>query len=85
MNAAEVEAVIVSILREDCGVTDSSIGRRARFEEDLGMESMGLLNLALEVENRFELCLDEAPDNPPRTLGALTELVLERLGDRTGG
>jgi len=78
MNALEIETAIATILREDCGVTAEVIDRNARFEEDLGLESMGLLTLALEVENYFELCLDEPPDDPPRTVAALTALVVQR-------
>ena len=79
MTALEIEAAIATILREDCGVTAAVIAPSARFEEDLGLESMALLTLALEVENHFQLCLDEPPDDPPRTLAALTELVAQRL------
>ena len=43
---------------------------------------MGLLNLALEVENHFEVFLDEAADNPPESIGDIINLVMIRLEEQ---
>jgi len=36
---------------------------------------MGLLNFALEVENHFQVFLNEPPNQPPDTLAEVAELV----------
>ena len=70
-----------TILAEHCGITDP-VSESSRFQEDLGLDSMGLLTLALETENHFDLCLEEPPDQPPQTVADLVGLVEERLKER---
>jgi len=69
--------VITKLLATHCGV-DQPVALESRLQEDLGLDSMGLLTLALEVENHFDLCLDEPPDQPPTTVAELIDLVIRR-------
>ncbi len=48
-----------------------------RLVEDLDLDSLKTLTLALEVENRFRVCLD--PDAPIETVGDLVAAIQERL------
>ncbi len=73
-----VFATIENVLRSECGVT-APLTPETRFQEDLGLDSVRMLALALEVENHYRIVLGEDPDNPPRTLGELTRLVESRL------
>ncbi len=50
-----------------------------RLQADLGLDSMGLLNFALEVENHFQIFLNEPPDQPPSTLLEVAHLVAEAV------
>ncbi len=75
---SEIFEPIEQILREHCGVRDA-IQLDSRLQEDLGLDSMGLLTLALETENHFELCLDEPPDQPPQSVREIVDLVALRL------
>jgi acyl carrier protein len=74
--SAEILKQIETILRRDCGVV-GPITRGARLQQDLGLDSVGLLTLALEVENHFEIILAEPPDRPPETIAELIALVAE--------
>ncbi len=78
--SSTIDAVRI-ILAEHCGITDP-VTESSRLQEDLGLDSMGLLTLALETENHFELCLEEPPDQPPKTVGELVGLVDQRLKER---
>ena len=42
---------------------------------------MGLLSLALELENEFELYLGEDADNPPETVDDVARLILYRQSE----
>jgi len=50
-----------------------------RLVEDLDLDSLKTLTLALEVENHFRVCLD--PDAAIETVGDLVDAIRERLGD----
>jgi acyl carrier protein len=51
-----------------------------RLIEDLQLDSVRLLTLAVEVENRFRVVLDEADETAVATVGDLVEMVRRKLG-----
>ena len=72
---------VQGVLREHCRVTtDTTL--ESRLAEDLGLDSMGLLALALHVENHYQLVLGEDPSDPPTTVGDIVTLVEARLAER---
>ncbi|HEX7181709.1 MAG TPA: phosphopantetheine-binding protein [Thermoanaerobaculia bacterium] len=51
-----------------------------RLVEDLRLDSIRLLTLAAEVENRFRIFLDEADEAGIETVGDLVAIVRRKLG-----
>ena len=47
--------------------------------EDLELDSLLLLTLAVEVENRFQICLDQQDEASIRTIGDLVGVVRRKL------
>jgi len=83
MNSEQrVRNALKAILVEECKVDASSIQDASRLQDDLGLDSMTLLSLALEVENFLGCALEEDPENPPLTVGALIELAVARLEEQ---
>jgi acyl carrier protein len=80
MTHAEIYDEVVRVLRERCAVT-VPIEPSSTLQTDLGLDSAGLLNLALEVENAFQLMLEEPPESPPETVAALVDLLAQRLAE----
>ena len=70
---------VVSILIKDCKVDVAGISDDDHLQDDLGLDSMTLLNLALEAENFLGCPLDEDPEDPPLTIGALVDLMALRM------
>ncbi len=58
---------------------DEPLSRETRLVEDLALDSIQLLTLAVEVENHFRVCLDEDVDTEIRTIGDLIDAVEARL------
>lgn len=52
-----------------------------RLVEDLRLDSVRLLTLAAEVENRFRVRLDELDEGSIETVGDLVAVVRRKLGD----
>jgi acyl carrier protein len=52
--------------------------------EDLELDSLLLLTLAVEVENYFEICLDQEEEAAIRTVGDLAETVLRKVSEKSG-
>lgn len=78
---AQIQSEVVRILREFCGLDDKPIEGHFRLQEELGLDSVQLLSLALEVENTFQIMLDESAESPPRTVHDVVDLVAQRLAE----
>lgn len=48
--------------------------------EDLELDSLGLLTLAVEVENHFQICLEQEDEAQIRTVADLMAVVERKLG-----
>ena len=57
---------------------------RARLVEDLGLDSLQLLTLAAEVENRFRVALDSSDDAALAEVVTVADLV-ERIEQKLAG
>lgn len=50
--------------------------------EDLELDSLLLLTLAVEVENKFRICLDQEDEANIRTVSDLMEIVHRKLTEK---
>ena len=78
----EIYDKIISILEEQCEIETNSFHKDLDLQKDLGLDSMGLLTLATEIENYWELYLNEE-EQLPQTLEDLACLVEVRLNEKT--
>lgn len=74
--SSEVLDTVCQVLKGPCGVT-SSISAQSRLVEDLELDSVGLLCLAVGLENRYRVKLEENPEEPPATVADVV-LLLEK-------
>jgi acyl carrier protein len=82
---------IEEVAREHLDLTDEAGRPRVlspdlRLVEDLALDSIQLLTLAVEVENRFEICMDPEDEEGIETVGDLADVVAGKLkGASRGG
>ena len=72
-------AGIAAVVRQHLG-WQGPLRPEMRLIEDLQLDSVRLLTLAVEVENRFRVILDEADEVAVETVGDLVALVRRKLG-----
>lgn len=75
---AEILSGIAAVAREHLGHT-GALDPEARLVEDLGFDSLKLMTLAAEVENRFRVALDADDDAAIATIGDLAERLERKL------
>ena len=61
----DVLSVITQIVSEESGVAAKDITRETAFAQDLDVDSLGLLTIATQVEERFGVTLDSSRPCPP--------------------
>ena len=74
-NNADVLSIVTQIVSEESGVAAKDI---TRFTDDLDIDSLGLLTIATQVEERFGVALDDSLIPTLPTVGALVDLVTSK-------
>jgi len=78
MNDAFILAGIRDVARKHVG-WEGAIEPDMRLVEDLSLDSIKLLTLAVEVENRFKICLDPERDHELITVADLVGAIGRHL------
>lgn len=79
MNDEAILAGIADVARLHLG-WEGGLAPEMRLVEDLRLDSIRLLTLAAEVENRFRVRLDELDEGAVETVGDLVTIVRRKLG-----
>jgi acyl carrier protein len=69
---------IAEVVRTHLG-WEGPLTRDLRLLEDMHLDSVRLLTLAAEVENRFRIVLDETDESAIATIGDLEDTVRSKL------
>lgn len=81
MTDAEILAAVDEVAREHVG-WQGSLRPEMRLAEDLELDSLKTLTLAVEVENRFRICLDPDSEAQIVTVADLVATVGRKLEER---
>lgn len=79
MSDASILEGIALVAQEHLG-WEGPVTAEMRLVEDLRLDSVRLLTLAAQVENRFRVFLDEADELAIETVGDLVAIVRRKLG-----
>jgi len=72
-------AAVITILLDQLDVTQEQLVAEARFIEDLGADSLTMVEMNMALEDRFELSIPDQRAEKVQTVRDLFELVAEAL------
>jgi acyl carrier protein len=72
MTTANVEAKVKSIISEQLGVKEEEIKTNSSFIEDLGADSLDIVELVMQMEEEFEV---EIPDEEAENIKTVQDAV----------
>lgn len=72
MTATNVEAKVKSIISEQLGVKEEEIKINSSFIEDLGADSLDIVELVMQMEEEFEV---EIPDEEAENIKTVQDAV----------
>ena len=78
MTRKEIELKILKIFHDTCGVLQK-IDPHSHLYDDLELDSVGLLTLACEIENEFQILLPTSEEEIPSTVKELVDFIELRL------
>jgi acyl carrier protein len=68
------------VLVSELGLDESKINEEARFEEDLDVDSLGVVELLMALEDEFEVKIPDEDAESIMTVGQAVDLVHTKLG-----
>ncbi|MCB2222971.1 MAG: acyl carrier protein [Actinobacteria bacterium] len=80
MERAEVEAKLTDLLVDELGLDRDKITMEATFEEDLEVDSLGVVELLMALEDNFGVAIPDEEAERITTVGEAVTVVMEKLG-----
>lgn len=75
-NVDEIEAQVKKIIIEELDVEPKDVKPEATFVDDLGADSLGLVELQLAIEEAFEIDIPDEDTEKLRTVQDLVDYVV---------
>ncbi len=79
MERAEIEAKLKDLLVEELGLDADAIKPDARFEEDLEVDSLGVVELLMALEDNFGVQIPDEEAESIGTVGQAVDIVERKL------
>ncbi|MGM9986551.1 MAG: acyl carrier protein [Bacillaceae bacterium] len=70
---------ITKVIVDRLGVDESEIKAEARFKEDLGADSLDVVELVMQLEDEFETEISDEEAEKIQTIGDAVEFIQKRL------
>ena len=80
MDRSQVQSKMRDLLVEELGLDASKINDGALFEEDLEVDSLGVVELLMALEDDFGVRIPDEEAETITSVGQAVDLVLAKLG-----
>ncbi len=81
MDRKEIEAKLTDLLVDELGIERDAINDDAKFEEDLDVDSLGVVELLMALEDNFGVKIPDEEAEQITTVGEAVDLVEIKLKD----
>ena len=80
-----VEAKVIDIVCEHLAVGKDKVSRETRFIEDIGADSLDIVELVMELEEEFDIQIPDDQAEKIKTVGEAVEHIKVAVKNRDGG
>ena len=79
MEANEVFEKVKGLFVEDLGIDESKVTMKAKLEEDLEIDSLGIVEVVMAFEDEFEIEIDDEELSDVSTVGQAVSLLHSKI------
>lgn len=79
MSSEEIFEKVKSIIVEQLGVTETSVTMEASFIDDLGADSLDIVELVMALEEEFDIEIPDADAEKVVTVGDVVDYIKENV------
>jgi acyl carrier protein len=80
MERSEVEAKMTDLLVDELGIDRDKVTMGANFEQDLEVDSLGVVELLMALEDTFGVTIPDEEAESIGTVGQAVDVVMQKLG-----
>ena len=77
-----VEERVIEIVCENLGVNKEQVTRTASFLEDMGADSLDIVELVMELEEEFEITIPDDQAEKIKTVGEAIDYIEREQGKK---
>ena len=74
-----IDIIVKDLLAEKLGLPEESFVPNARFNEDLGIDSLDLLEVRMELESKFKFIISDEEAEKLPTVGELIAFIKDKM------
>jgi acyl carrier protein len=79
MDEKEIRTKVAEIIKDKLGVEDDKIVDEAKYVEDLGADSLSLVDIAMALEDEFGMKIPDEDIEKITTVGSTIQYIKEHL------
>ena len=72
---ASVEERVIDIVCENLGANKEQVNRTTSFQEDMGADSLDIVELVMELEEEFEITIPDEQAEKIKTVGEAIDYI----------
>jgi acyl carrier protein len=80
-----VEAKVIDIVCEHLAVGKDKVSRETRFIEDIGADSLDIVELVMELEEEFDIQIPDDQAEKIKTVGEAVDFIEARIKEKGSG
>jgi acyl carrier protein len=81
---ATVEERVIQIVCDNLGVNKEQVTRNTSFQEDVGADSLDIVELVMELEEEFEITIPDEEAEKIKTVGESIDYIEKELEKKKG-
>ncbi len=81
-NPKKVEERVIEIVCENLGVNKEQVTRNTAFIEDVGADSLDIVELVMELEEEFEITIPDEQAEKIKTVGEAIDYIEKEMGKK---
>ena len=79
MSSEEILEKVKGIIIEQLGVTDTAVTMEASFIDDLGADSLDIVELIMAIEEEFDIEIPDSDAEKVVTVGDVVDYIKEKV------
>jgi len=82
---ATIEERVIQIVCDNLGVSKEQVTRSTSFQEDIGADSLDIVELVMELEEEFEITIPDEEAEKIKTVGMAIDYIEVKLKEKGSG